>query len=60
MISKAKVSNDEELIVNKKSASFIEKLLNRFGCDVEHIIYKDIVYSNKYPKTKRHEFIKNL
>lgn len=60
MINKAKIERDKELIVNKRSTSFIEKLLNHNGIDIEHITYKDLVYGNIYPKTKRHEFIKNL
>lgn len=59
-MDKVKVAIDTELLVNKKSACFIEKLLNHFGVDVEHTIYKDIVYGNIYPKTKNYEFIKNL
>ena len=55
-----KVDFDTELIVNKKSASFIEKLLNHFGYDLEHINYKNIIYGKIYPKTKRLEFIKNV
>lgn len=43
---------DKELIVRKKFASLIEKVLMNFGYDHDHDSYKDVVYQKKEAKTK--------
>ncbi len=53
------VVDNKELIVRKKMAAFLEKLLRYFGYDFRHDIYKQIVYNETDCQTPLEEKIKN-
>lgn len=58
MIDARKYST-KELLVRKKIASFIEKIIRYFGNDVRHDIYKAVVYGEIGAATKSEEILKN-
>lgn len=58
MIDATKYST-KELLVRKKIASFIEKIIRYFGNDVRHDIFKAVVYGEIGAATKSEEILKN-
>lgn len=54
-----KITYNKELLVRKKMASFIEKLLRCLDYDFRHDIFKQIIYSEIAVKTPLEEWIKN-
>ncbi len=54
-----KLTQGKELIVRKRIANFLEKLLRHFEYDFAHDTYKKIVYSEITPSTPLEEKIKN-
>lgn len=53
------IAQNKELIVRKRIASFLEKLLRYFGYDFRHDLYKQIVYNETSCQTPFEEKIKN-
>lgn len=51
--------NDKELIVRKRIASFLEKLLQYLGYDFRHDTFKGIVYGETDSRTPQENRIKN-
>ena len=49
----------KELLVRKKIASFIEKIIRYFGNDIRHDVFKAVIYSESEAITKNEEAIKN-
>lgn len=58
MIDIAKYKS-KELLVRKKIASFIEKIIRYFGNDIRHDIFKAVVYGEIGAATKTEETLKN-
>ena len=54
------IVKDKELVVRKKIASIIEKMLRHLGYDFLHDRYKEIVYSESKCVTEEEHYIKNL
>lgn len=53
------ITNGKELIVRKRIASFLEKVLRYIGYDFNHNRYKKIIYSEESVSTPLEEKIKN-
>lgn len=54
-----KITKGKELIVRKRIANFLEKLLRHFEYDFDHDTYKKLIYAEATPSTPLEEMIKN-